>query len=89
MAQDKRQFPQGHGTGSAHQRGLQKAEDWIEDLPEKPTEAQRKAHADHIERWNRPQDKVKPGEEAGSDYRVRVMYGDKARVKLPDASAGK
>lgn len=84
MARDNRQMPVGNGVGSQYQRGLQKAEDWIEPLPEKPTEAQKKAHADHVERWHRPQEQVKPGEEAGSDYRARVIYKDKAPVKLPE-----
>jgi hypothetical protein len=83
MASDKRFMPMGHGTGSRFARGLQPAEDWIEALPEKPTKAQVDFHADHVERWNRPQDRVKPGEDAGSDYRARVIYKDKAQVKLP------
>jgi hypothetical protein len=83
MASDKRQMPQGHGTGSKFTRGELKAEDWIEPLPEKATEAQKKFYADHVERWNRPQEQVKSGELAGSDYRVKVVHTDKAPVPLP------
>lgn len=78
------QLPVGHGVGSKFDRGLQKAEDFIEALPEHPTEAQKKFYADHIERWNRPQTQVKQGELAGSDYRVSIIHGNSgALVKLP------
>jgi hypothetical protein len=78
------QLPVGHGTGSRYERGLQKAEDYIEALPEHPTEAQKKAYADHVERWNRPQERVQKGELAGSDYRVKIIYENNgALVQLP------
>jgi hypothetical protein len=78
----------GVGTGSRHSRGEVKAEDHIEPLPEKPTKEQSEFYADHVRRWNTPQDKIREGEVAGSDYRVSVMYDAKGRltgerVKLP------
>ncbi len=78
----------GIGTGNKHARGEHRAEDHIEPLPEKPTNEQKAAYDEHVRKWNTPQDKIRDGELAGSDYRVSVMYDAKGRltgerVKLP------
>jgi hypothetical protein len=67
------QLPVGHGVGSRFARGLQKAEDYIEPLPEKATADQKKFYDDFVAKFN-----------ADSDYRVKIIYENKgAVVALP------
>lgn len=93
MAMVQKQIPIGHGTGNRFARGLQKAEDFIEPLPEKPSEAQKKFYEDHVRRWNMPQEQVAKLDAgaplAGSDYRTSILFhpdgkSNGAPVKLPE-----
>jgi hypothetical protein len=65
---------QGHGVGNRFARGLQKAEDYIEPLPEKHSAAHKKWHEEITALWNEP---VK-----GSDLRSDTIYGENRGAPL-------